>query len=201
MDLSVVNTIFTVCMVVGFAIPLLNILLGWAGSLFDFSFDSDIEIDGIFPFNIMCLCLLLIVFGAVGKAMRALMTNVFLLVVCLLAALALGIAAYWLLYHFVIKKLRGKENIALAYETVAGMQADVTLRIAGEGVGTVSIKDATGGGFLSFRAKIDPELKLYIGEAIAQGEKVVITRVDQEEKICYVSTLEWQFSQSNAKGE
>ncbi|MDL2258437.1 hypothetical protein LJC42_04720 [Eubacteriales bacterium OttesenSCG-928-K08] len=194
MELSTLNTIFTICITAGFGIPVLNIVLSWVGSSFDFSFDGDFELDGIFPFNILCLCLLLVVFGALGKLFLQWMSSTLLVVLFLLLALALGICGYVLLYKLVIKKLRQNEPIAMMFEQVPGQRGEVTLRINEDSIGTISVRDSTGA-FISFRAKIDPTLKSYIGETIPQGTAIVVTGVDEKEKLCYVSTIDWQFGQ------
>lgn len=189
MDLSVLNVIFWVCAIVGFAVPVLNILLGWLGANVDFGIETDLEFDGPFPFNILCACLFLIVFGALGIALEGRMTTPPLAVLLTLACAAAGVAAYILLYRLVIRRLKRNDPSALSFADLPGARGEVTLRIVGDRFGTISVRDSTGAA-LSFRAKIDPQLRGYIGEAIPQGAKIVVTEVDLNGKFCYVSTPE-----------
>ena len=62
----------------------------------------------------------------------------------------------------------------------------MTLRIMADSVGTISMRDSTGAP-ISFRAKMDPDLKDRMADAIQKGESVIITDVDKENKLCYVS--------------
>lgn len=187
MDLSVLNVIFWVCAIVGFAIPLLNVVLSWLGATFDFAIEADLEVEGLFPFNILCACLFLIVFGALGLALMRWMTSILLAVLLTGLCALLGACAYALFYRFVVRRLKDNDPSTLSYADILGAQGEVILRIRGESFGTISVRDSTGAA-LSFRAKIDPELRAYIGDAIPQGAQVVVTEVDTEEKFCYVST-------------
>jgi len=220
------NYIFNICIIIGFVIPLLNLLTGWFGSFFstgididldtsaDFNFDvstdvsfdvsTDISLDasadfsvdagmdtevgsgGVVPFNIMCLCLFLVVFGALGHMIKRFMTAPLLTALLLLVCLFLAGLSYWALYTLVIKRLRQNDASALAYPDLKGKSAEVTLRISSDSIGTISLPDSTGAP-ISFRAKMDPDLKDQMSDAIAQGETVIITDVDRENKLCYVS--------------
>ena len=180
--------IFNICIIIGFLFPLLNIVTGWFGSLFGVGVDleADFSGKGIFPFNIMCLSLFLVVFGALGHAARPFMAAG-LPVVLLLAGCA-GAAgfSYWALYKLLVKRLKENDASALSYHNLRGKRCEVTLSISGDGMGTISMRDSTGAA-ISFRAKIDPDLKSRMPETIPKGEQVIITEVDVPNKLCYVS--------------
>ena len=220
------NYIFNICIIIGFVIPLLNLLTGWFGSFFstgididldasaDFNLDvsTDISIDvstdisldasadfnvdagmdtdvgsgGVVPFNIMCLCLFLVVFGALGHMVKRFMIAPLFVALLLFACFTLAALSYWALYTLVIKRLRQNDASALAYPDLKGKAATVTLRIASDSIGTISLLDSTGAR-ITFRARMDPDLKDQMNDAIAQGESVIITDIDRENKLCYVS--------------
>ena len=209
---SVLNYIFNVCMILGFAVPLLNIASGWLGGLvnsgadldldIDADFDIDLDLDadmdiggdvaggsghsGAFQFNFMCLCLFLIVFGATGQAVKKFMTSIPVMVILLLACAAVAGACYWLMYKFLVKRLRENNASALSYADLAGRSGEVTLAVSNNSIGTISITDSTGAK-ISFRAKLDPDLKNHLPDTIRPGEIVLITDVDVDEKLCYIS--------------
>ena len=187
--MAVLHVVFWVCAIVGFVILLLNVLLGWMGSALDLGFESDLDIDGVFPFNILCLCLFLIVFGALGIAVERWMTSLIATILLMLLISGAGAGAYALLYCFVIQKLRSSNPVALSYADLLGERGEVILRVKGEEYGMISVRDSIGAA-ISFRAKIDPELREYVGETIPQGTIVVVTEVCAEAKFCYVSTPE-----------
>lgn len=217
--MELLNYIFNLCIIIGFAIPLLNIFAGWFGNLLDLGADADLDVDadldmdfeldadidleidtgtdtgaspqtsshsGFVHFNLMCLCLLLIVFGAFGHMAKSRMTTTLLTVLLLAAALAAGCLFYVVLYRLLVKRLRENDASALSFGELRGRSGEVTLAIKGDGVGTISLMDSTGT-FISFRAKIDPDLRDKIGETIPRGERVTVTDVDSKEKVCFVS--------------
>ena len=235
------NYIFNICIIIGFVIPLLNLVTGWLGSFFgggmdvdidasadfsmdagtDFSLDAsaDISLDvgadigldasadvgvdvgaetnagsgGVVPFNMMCFCLFLVVFGALGHMTKGLMTTPLFIVLLLSGCLVLASLSYWALYNLVIKRLKQNDASALAYRDLRGKSAEVTLRITADSIGTISVSDSTGAP-ISFRAKMDPDLKERMNEVIPQGESVIITDIDIENKICFVSVPFSKFS-------
>ena len=202
--MDVLTNIFNLCIFIGLFIPLLNILTGWFGSLFsvggdvnvDVDVDFDLDLDagadtsvqggGNIPFNIMCLCLLLMVFGATGHMMSGFMTNTLFMVLLLLGCFIAAAFSYWALYTFLIKRLRNNAVFALCYRHLPGKSASVLLRIQGDSMGTISLRDSTGA-HISFRAKLDPDLKDQMPDGITKGESVIVTGVDLENKFCYVS--------------
>ena len=215
MNLSVLNYIFNLCILIGFVIPLLNLITGWFGSFFGGGGDVDIDIDisdvgdisdigdigtdagdapaapgsksSGFPFNIMCLCLFLIVFGAFGQSVRRYMTALLPAVLLLGACIAIALLSYWALYKFIVKRLKESDSSVMSFQDLPGKSAEVTLSISANSVGTISLPDSTGAA-ISFRAKIDKHLKDQMPGTIPKGENVIITEVDVENKLCYVST-------------
>ena len=201
--------IFMFCIGLGIALPLLSLLTGWFGGLFggisldtdvsldvDVGLDMDMDVDfsgptqvsagGIVPsFNVMCFCLFLIVFGATGQALLPSMTNPLTTGLFLGVAFVLGALFYWLLYHFLIKRLKESNASVFSYQDLKGKTAEVTLAMSGNSMGTISMRDSTGAA-ISFRAKIDPDLLEVMPDKLERGERVVITEADAEKKICYV---------------
>ena len=201
--IETLNYIFNICIIIGFIIPLLNLLTGWFGGFFDIGGDVDVDVpttdsgavsgtstnvgtSAIIPFNVMCLCLFLIVFGALGHIAKLFMTSLLLTILLIIACVCLAALAYWGLYVLLIKRLKNSDSVVMSLNDYLGNSAEVTLRITQDSMGTISVKDNTGAP-ISFRAKMDPELKSQLPDIIAQGESVVITEVDNENNLCYVS--------------
>jgi len=227
------NYVFNICILIGFVIPLVNILTGWFGSFLsagidlgvdastdismdvsadinldlstDVSMDASVDIDmdtetnvgsnAIIPFNIMCLCLFLVVFGALGHIAKRFMSAPLFVVLLIVGCFGIAVLSYVALYVLVIKRLKQNDASAISYNDLRGKNAEVTLIIRADSIGTVSLRDSTGAP-ISFRAKMDPDLKDQIGEAIPKGETVVITDVDTENKFCFVSVPFNKFSKS-----
>ena len=205
--LETLNYIFNICIIIGFLIPLLNLLTGWFGGVFDVGFDMDVDVDvdvpvadagvtpdtstsvgnsAVIPFNVMCLCLFLVVFGALGHIAKLFMSSPLFIVLLLVACIALAALAYWGLYVLLIKRLKNSDSTVMTLNDYYGKRAEVTLRITQDSNGTISVLDNTGAP-ISFRAMMDPELKDQMPELIKQGESVIITEVDNENNLCYVS--------------
>ena len=210
------NYIFNITIIIGFIIPLLNLLTGWFGNFFGVGFDMDagasvdagVDADldagvetgvkggAIIPFNVMCLCLFLVVFGALGHIAKGFMSSLLLVVLLLAACLILAGLAYWALYVLLVKRLKNSDSSALSYQDLHGKTAEVTLAITADSMGTVSLKDSTGAP-ISFRAKMDPDLKDQLPDTIAKGESVIITDIDLEHKLCHVSLPFSKFSKDS----
>jgi len=200
--METLNYVFNLCIIIGFLIPLLNIFTGWFGDFLgaDLDFDTKVDVDvstdagadinvedgGIIPFNVMCLCLFLVVFGALGHAAKVFMTNPLFMVLLLFGCFALSGSAYWLMYKLLIKRLKSNDASALTYRNLRGKSAEVTLSIHGDSIGTISLRDSTGAP-ISFRAKMDADLKDRMPDIISKGESVIITEVDKENKLCFIS--------------
>lgn len=200
MDLSILNYVFNLSIIIGFVILLLNVVIVWLGGAFAVGADADVDVDvdvdvaegsadsgsGFVSFNLKCLCLFLVVFGAMGHMMRPLMTNLLFTVILLSICFCVAGFVYWALYKFLVKRLKENDASALSYQKLPGKRAEVTLSLSGDSMGTISLKDSTGV-VISFRAKIDPFLKDKMPPVIQKGEKVIITEVNAEHKLCYVS--------------
>ena len=224
--IEVLNYVFNLSILIGFVLPLLNLLTGWFGSFLNVGADMDVDIPadismdtsvdisidasvdisadfnadisadvgadtniaggGHFPFNIMCFCLFLVVFGAVGHMAKGIMDGLLLTVLLLAGCLVVAGLFYWALYTLLVKRLKNSDSTALAYQSLRGKRAEVTLVIMADSMGTISLSDSTGAP-ISFRAKMDPDLINQLPEKIPKGESVIITEVDSVNKLCYVS--------------
>ena len=114
------------------------------------------------------------------------MTAPFPTALLLLGCLALAALSYWALYTFLIKRLKENDASALSYRNLRGKEGVVTLSIARDAMGTITMRDSIGAA-ISFRAKMDPHLKDRMPDVIPKGESVVVTSVDEANKLCYVS--------------
>ena len=141
---------------------------------------------GIIPFNFMCLCLFLIVFGAFGHMTKMFMTNTLMMALLTSGCVVMGGFSYWAMYKFLIKRLKNNNAAALTYHNLRGKNGIVTLSIHGDSMGTISVQDSTGAP-ISFRAIADPDLKDRMPDIIATGESVIVTDVDTEKKLCHIS--------------
>ena len=199
--IATLEYIFNVGILVGFLIPLVTILTGWFGGALggggadvdvdlDISADSSVDSGGvggsIVPFNLKCLCFALVVFGALGRLTLNLMSTTLFAVLWLSVCFLLAALAYFGLYHLLIKRLKRSDPSALSFRDLRGRNATVTLPVSADRMGTISLLDKTGAA-ISFRAKIDPDLKRKMPQAIPTGEPVVITGVNMEKRLCYVS--------------
>lgn len=134
-------------------------------------------------FNMYCLCLSLVVMGAMGifaltnfaGPMRAVM---------IAAGVVLAVVAYVLLYRLVVFPLKRNDASALKAGNLRFRHAKVTFRILPDSPGKIETKDAVGAR-ISYQAAMDP--KLCFAERIEEAEEVVITRVDKENNTCYVT--------------
>lgn len=208
--IEALSYIFTVLILLGLAVPLLDVLLGVFGSvlnidfevgghhfgdLFDFSpsADAGVDVSGdagtVLPFNLMCLCFAMVVFGALGRLTRGLMVNTFAVIGCLIGLLAVSFGAYLAVYHFIIKPLRNNNPKAFVEWDLFAAKGRLILRITKDSPGTVSLKDNTGA-HISYRAKAKENvLDLWDG-LIPQDTEVVVTDVDPGSKTVYVRPVD-----------
>ena len=147
---------------------------------------TSVATSAVIPFNIMCLCLFLMVFGAMGHMMKWFMSGALMTALLLAGCIVVAGLAYFAMYKLLVKRLRNNDASALTYHDLRGKRAEVTLTIREGSVGTISLRDSTGAA-ISFRAKIDADLKGQMPESIPTGEFVIITDVDKSCKLCYVS--------------
>lgn len=208
--MDALSFIFTVLILLGLAVPLLDVLLGVFGSIlnvdfeigghhfgdmFNFSPGAEAGVDGtgdagtLLPFNIMSLCFAMVVFGALGRLTLGLMVNTLAIIGCLIGLLAVSFGAYLALYHFIVKPLRKNNPKAIGEWDLYAAKGRLILRITKESPGTVSLKDNTGAN-ISYRAKAKENvLELWDG-LIPQGTEVVVTDVDAGRKTVYVRPLD-----------
>jgi membrane protein implicated in regulation of membrane protease activity len=217
MNINLLHRIFNICLGIGFILPILSIVTARLGGFFDMGVDADMDFDadigfeagvdadmgfdagtdgggfgGVVPFNTMCFCLLLVVFGACGKVCAKWMTSPGVTAAILPVILAVAVFFYWMLYVLVVRRLKSSNPLALSYDSLAGRRGEVTLPVRAGRIGMISVKDSTGS-YISFRARMDPDLESFIGDVIPQGEIIIVTEVNVREKLCYVSTLQEKF--------
>ena len=206
--------VFNFSVILGLLIPLLSLFAGWIGGAFGGSADIDVDVDvdvdlgaakgtgsgsgSLLPFNLMCFCLFLIVFGAAGHMTREFMTTLPVTVALLGGCFAVAVFFYWALYKVLIKRLKENDASAISFHDLRGRSGEVTLSIRGDSMGTISLRDSNGAA-ISFRAKIDPCLKNKMPPVIPAGEQVVITEVDAGNKLCYVSMYISRINQMGGK--
>ena len=208
---SVLVYVFNISIAIGFVIPLLSLLAGWLGGIFSGSADVDVDVDvdvgkvaggglrALFPFNIMCFCLFLVVFGALGRLALDLMVALPITILLLAGCALVAAFFYWALYRVLIKRLKENDASALSFYNLRGRSGEVTLSVARGSMGTISLRDSTGAA-ISFRAKIDPCLEDQMPAVIPTGEQVVITEVDAENKLCYISMYISRINENKANG-
>jgi hypothetical protein len=149
---------FNVCIALGLVLPLLDLALGFLGSLLDFDFDigghhmgdvfgsgGDAGGDGnVLPFNIMCLCFGLVVFGALGRLSERLMVSAWAIAGTLIGLLGLAFLAYWLVFRFIVKPLKKSSPTAICQWDLLSAKGKLTLRNTKDSPGMVSLLDSTG---------------------------------------------------------
>lgn len=168
-----------ICLFIGFIIPLLDILLG------SLDFIPGIDFDGLIPFNVMCFSFALIVFSSSGLFFIRFMTSAISIVLLLGASLIASIAAYVLVYKFVVRKLKSNIPLALKPKDLIGSTGIVVLRITPNSEGVISLKDSTGAN-ITYRATLSAYAGIEGEYVINQGQEVIISDFDREKKICYV---------------
>lgn len=206
------NFIFSVCIGVGILVPILDILLGLAGSIFGFDFDigghhageifgidgsSDVSGSSL-PINIMCLCFALVVFGALGKLAVGLMDNIAVGIGLCAGLVLISVLAYRLLYTLVVKPLRKNDPRAIGSYDLLGKRGRLTLRITSDSPGTVSVKDSTGAK-ISYIADAKADVLALWDGCIPKGAEVIIADIDEDMKKAYVKPLNTFENQSLKK--
>lgn len=183
---------------------MLEVLLGFIGSVIDVDFDiaghhigdffnfggdNTVEADSQLPINIMCLSFSLVVFGAIGRLISNLMINVWATVGCMIALVVIAAVAYTLLYKFVVKPLKKCNPKAINQWDLFATKGRLTLRITNESPGVVSLKDSTGA-MISYRANAKKDvLENWEGE-IPGGIEVMVVDIDSDTKIAYIKPLD-----------
>jgi len=190
LNIDTMTSLFNVCLLTGFAVPILSLLTGVFGSIFDVNFDLDTghDFDGLVPFNLMSTCFALIVFGSLGRLFAPYMMNTLFTVVIIALLASVSFVAYLVLYKFVIVKLKRNNPSAITSYDIVGSVGKLTLRVTKDSDGVVSVLDSTGAA-ISYRARVCDFYKLDDCGRIDQGTEVVITGVDKDANIYYVHPL------------
>jgi len=190
LNIDTLTSIFNVCLLTGFAVPILSLLTGVFGSIFDvdFDLDTDHDFDGLVPFNLMSTCFALIVFGSLGRLSVRYMMNTLFTVVIIALLVLVSFVAYVVLYKYVIVKLKRNNPLAITSADIVGSVGKLTLRVTQDSDGVVSVLDSTGAA-ISYRARVCDFYKLDDTGRIDQGTEVVITGVDTVANIYYVHPL------------
>lgn len=182
--------LFDICLLTGFAIPILSLLTGALtgafGFILDVSFDlnTDHNFDGLVPFNLMSICFALIIFGSLGKLFTPYMTSILFTIIIITLLILISFMAYLMLYKFVIVKLKRNNPSAIMSNEIIGTIGKLILRVTKDSDGVISVLDSTGA-TISYRARISDSYKSKC-EKIDQGTEVVITGFNKNENICYV---------------
>ncbi|GAB6151967.1 hypothetical protein JCM17380_07170 [Desulfosporosinus burensis] len=190
MIIDTMTSLFNVCLLTGFVVPILSLLTGVFGSIFDVDFDLDTDHDfhGLVPFNLMCTCFALIVFGSLGRLFAPYMMNTLFTVVIIALLVLVSFVAYLMLYKYVIVKLKRNNPLAITSAEIVGSVGKLTLRVTQDSDGIVSVLDSTGAA-ISYRARVCEFYKLDDTGRIDQGTEVLITGVDTAANIYYVHPL------------
>lgn len=177
--------------------------MGFIGSLFDVDFDlaghhigDMLNLGGdasdsvaSLPVNIMCLCFSLVVFGAIGRLLSHFMSNVLTTIGCMTILVVISYASYKLLYKYVVMPLKKSNPKAIKEWDLFALKGKLTLRIAINSPGVVSLKDSTGA-MISYRAYAKQEvLENWEGE-IPAGTEVLVVDIDIDLKMAYIKPLD-----------
>ncbi len=133
-------------------------------------------------FNVYCMCLAMVVLGAMGIFAVERFTGMTQLAVIGLGVI-FAITAYILLYRFLILPLKRNDAKALQNSHLRYKHAIVTFRIKKDSPGKIKTIDAVGA-TITYQAEIDADLsKLAL---IEEGEEVIITDLNLAEGLCFV---------------
>ncbi|MFV0401370.1 MAG: hypothetical protein ACK5LX_12240 [Oscillospiraceae bacterium] len=182
---DVLRNIYLVCIIVGIAVPLLNVILGAIGGIFDFDldFDSADGLDSVFPISTHTLSFSAVVFGALGRLLLFLLPDS-LPWLSLVIALPLGLVAGLLLHRFVIRPLRSNHPRANDIRDLRWKEGTVKLELRQDFIGSITVLSATGS-LVTYSAK-----PVNWVSVIPVGAKVMVVEVDEEKSLCIVSPLE-----------
>ena len=185
--MEILNTIFTVCMIVGFAIPILNIFFGFFDSL-DFGIGGDCSADVGVGFHFTSAMLGIAIFGILGKFTLG---RMFTVLVVVLAAAA-GIISYFLVFKLIYKPLgKNRDKILVPdMDSLIGQEAEIILRITADSKGTIKTMDSTGASITYPAVSTEEDIEKYHG-CLAQGTKVAVVDVDKVSKTCIVKVIDF----------
>lgn len=137
--MQTLNLLYGILIAVGIVVPLFSLVLGGLDAL-----TADIDLggdgEGVIPFNFNALLFALVVVGAIGSLCNHYLPPLLGLVI----ALAVGAAAYALIYKFLILPLKKNDPRAMKADDALFRQVKVVTRIPVDGTGEVQLLDASG---------------------------------------------------------
>lgn len=139
-------------------------------------------------FNMYCLCLSLVVMGAIGIFVTQTMEG-FAQTIALLCGAAMAVGTYLLFYRFVIGPMAANNAAALSRNKLRLRRATVSFRIKPDSPGKIETRDAVGA-IISYPAEMDPQICKE--ELIEEGKEVIITEFDSEKRLCYVTVAQYK---------
>ena len=197
---SILERAYTVCMIIGFCIPLCSLVLGSVLEIFDGLFDGisslfdGLELDFtldigdldicIIPFSLQSICAGLLVFGTVGKVVY---NGENLLFANVMAAVGGYVAA--MVIQTLIRRLKRVDGSPQSKEQLQFSDAKVTNTIVAGGFGAISITK-NDGTTLSYPAKAVDST-----EMIRQETPVYIIRFDKNVAIVKKANVSEQYKE------
>ena len=137
--MQMLNLLYGILIAAGIIVPLFSLALGGLDTL-----TADIDLggdgEGVIPFNLNALLFSMVVVGAIGSLCSHYLPPLLGLVI----ALAVGAAAYWLIYKYLILPLKKNDPRALKAGDTLFRQVRVVTRIPVDGTGEVQLLDASG---------------------------------------------------------
>jgi membrane protein implicated in regulation of membrane protease activity len=191
------DMVFTVCMVIGFVIPLITLVFGslfdgvldgidWLDSITAIDLDFGIDVGDFdicfLPFSVQSICAGLLVFGAAGKVLEGgALKNI--AVVGIAVALGYVVAV---LVQTLIRKLKKVENTTYSTDELLLYDAKVVNTIIKGGFGSVSVT-TTDGITSTYPAKADdPNISIRQDSIVHivefQGNVAIVQEKDLLEK-------------------
>lgn len=186
------DVLFQVCIILGFALPCLNLIVGFFDGL-DGVADLDMDFDGdggvsntFFAFNFMSFMLAVGIFGILGKALLGRLVLGLVLLIALISAAA----SYIVMYRLVFLPLkRNREKVeSQSFQDLIGKQGTLILQITQEHDGTIQTTDNTGAAITYIAAATEEELKKH-NYCMPLGMQVRIVDVLEDKRRCYVEKV------------
>ena len=186
------DILFQVCLILGFALPCLNLIVGFFDGL-DGVADLDMDFNGdggiantFFTFNFTCFMLAIGVFGILGKVLLGRIA----LGIVILIAFGSGTLAYMAIYRLVFLPLsRNRAQVeSHSFQDLIGKSGVLILQITQEHNGTIQTTDSTGASITYRAAAKEEELKKH-NHCMPLGMKVRIVEVVEEKHCCYVEMV------------
>ena len=173
-NLSGLQMVYTVSLILGIVLPALSLLLGGLADGLDFDFDLDLDglpVGVLLPLKPMCLLLFLLIFGGLGLLLYGRISMEGSLVI----ACTGGYAAAILLNLFVLRPLKASgEQAAAKAADLIGCLGRVSARIRPGAMGAVQI--STSQGIVSYVAQLEAGAERLLDE----GELAEIVAVNEQ---------------------